>query len=181
MEFRKANALELELRNMIKWLIKSLLRFQYLLYLLHLCKIYYLVLIGYNPHRQLKSSLGKNLSLYSLIGAWLVIALEAFAHRELKCSKYLSYELPLMYISLIMLLSLLTRLRKCFPFKFKAWKIIFHLLERLLHLFFLLKSQDNLQGNSRMELNNLVSLLTTLWRDQLYQLGHFQNSIEFFW
>ena len=180
MGFGKANILGLDSRNMIKWLIESLLGFQYLLNLLHSYRICYLVLIGYNLYGQLKSSLGKNLSLYSPIGVWLVISLKALVYRELECLKCLSYKLSLLYDGLMMLL-LSTRLRKCFPFKSNAWKIIFHLLVRLSHSFFLLKSQDNLQENSRMGLNDLVSLLTTLWRDQLHQLGHSQNLIEFSW
>ena len=144
MELVNANTLGLNLRNKIKWLIESCLRFQYLLNFLHLWRICLLVLMGYKPQGQLKSSLGKNLSLYSPIGAWLVIALKALAHKELEWLKYLSYKLPLMYDSSIKLLSLLKRSRKCFPFVSNAWKIIFYLLARLSHSFFLLKSQDNL-------------------------------------
>ena len=40
--------------------------------------------IKYDPHEHLNSSLGKNLSLYSSIGAWFIIALEALAHKELE-------------------------------------------------------------------------------------------------
>ena len=134
--------------------------------------------MGYNPHGQLKFSLEKNLSLYLLIRAWLVIAFVALAHNELKWPKYLSYNLPLMYNSLIVL-SLLSRSRKCFPFRSNTWKVIFHLLNRLSYLDFLLKSHENLHGKKGMRLNDLVSLSTTLWRDQLYQLGHSQNSIKF--
>jgi len=118
--------------------------------------------MGYNPHGQLKSSVGKNLSLYSQIGVWLVIALKALAYKELEWLKCLSHEPPLMYDSSMILLSLLTRSRKCFFFRFNTWKIILYLLARSSHLFFLLKSQDSLQGNNRMGLKDLVSILTTL-------------------
>ena len=137
--------------------------------------------MGYNLQGQLNSSLGKNLSLYSPIGAWLVIALEALAHRELKWPKNLSHELPLMYDSSMMLSSLSIRLRKCLPLRSDAWKIILHLLAMSSHSFFLLKSQDNLQGNSGMGLKDFVSLSTALWRGQLLRLGHSQNSITFSW
>ena len=40
--------------------------------------------MGYNLHGHLNSSLGKNLSLYLPIGAWLVNVLEAHIHREFK-------------------------------------------------------------------------------------------------
>jgi len=40
--------------------------------------------MGYNLHKQLKFSLEKNLSLYSLIEVWLVIALVVLAHNELE-------------------------------------------------------------------------------------------------
>ena len=41
-----------------------------------------LVSIGYKPQGQMKLSRGKNLNLYSPIGVWLVIALEAQAQSE---------------------------------------------------------------------------------------------------
>ena len=44
--------------------------------------MWYLDSIGYNPHKYLNSSLGKNLSLYSPVGAWLIITLEVYAHIE---------------------------------------------------------------------------------------------------
>ena len=170
MGFAKANALGLNSRNRMKWLIKSLLGFQYSLNLLHSCRMWFLDSMGYNLHGQLKSSLGKNLSLYSPIGAWLVITLKALAHSELEWPKCLSHGPPLMYDSSIMFSSLSSKSRKCFPFMSDAWKIILHLLARTSHSFFLLKSHDDLQGKSGIGLNNLVSLSTTLWRDQLHQL-----------
>jgi len=51
--------------------------------------------MGYDLHRYLNSSLGKNLSLYSLVGAWLVIALTAYAHKEFKWPNILSQDPPL--------------------------------------------------------------------------------------
>ena len=47
----------------------------------------------------------------------------------------------------------------------------------LSYSFFLLKSQDDLQGKIRVKLNFFVSLSTAAWRPQL-QLGQFQNSME---
>ena len=85
-----------------------------MLNLLYLWRIWCLDLIGYNLHRQLKSSLEKNLSLYSPIGAWLVIALVALTYRKLEWPKNLSHELPLIYNGSIGLLSASTRSRKCF-------------------------------------------------------------------
>ena len=165
----------------MKWPIESLLRFQYLLNLLHSCKMWHLVSIGYCLLGQLNSSLGKNLSLYSPIGVWLVITLDALAHNELEWLKYLSHEPPLIYDSSIVLLLLSLRSRKCLPFISDAWNVIFHLFTRLSHLFFLLKSQDDLLGKSRVGLNDFVSTSTALWRDHLHWLGHSQNSIESFW
>ena len=180
MGFGKANILGFNSRNMIKWPIESLLRFQYLLNLLYLCKMWHLVSIGYCLQGQLNSSLGKNQSLYSLIGVWLVIALDALVHNELKWPKYLSHEPPLIYNSSIVLSLLSTRLRKCLPFISDVWNVIFHLFTRSSHLFFLLKSQDDLLGKSRMRPNDFISTATTLWRDHLHWLEHSQNSIEFF-
>jgi len=48
----------------------------------------------------------------------------------------------------------------------------------LSHSFFLLKSQDDLQGKIKVKLNFFVSLLIAAWRSQLQQLGQFQNSME---
>ena len=79
------------------------------------------------------------------------------------------------------LLSSSHKSRNCHPFKSKAWKIIFHVLESSLHSFFLLKSHDDLHGKWGIRLNDLVSLSTTLWSNQLHQLGHSQNSIKFSW
>ena len=75
--------------------------------------------MGYNPHEQLQFSLEKNLSLYLLIEAWLVIALVALVHNELEWPKYLSYDLPLIYDSSVVL-SLSSRSRKCFSFRSNA-------------------------------------------------------------
>ena len=135
--------------------------------------------MGYDPYRQLKSSLEKNLILYSLIGAWLAIALDALAHRELEWGKNLSHELPLEYDSSMSLSSTSTRSRKSFPLISKAWKVIFQILIKLLYSDFLLKFHDYLQGRSRMELSDLVSLLIVLWKCHLLWLRYSQNSIVF--
>jgi len=108
--------------------------------------------MGYDLHGQLKSFLEKNLILYSLIRAWLVITLDALAHRELEWPKNLSHKLPLEYDGSMGLSSTSTRLRKCFPLVSKAWKVIFQILIKLLHSDFLLKSHNCLQERSRIGL-----------------------------
>ena len=45
-------------------------------------------------------------------------------------------------------------------------------------LFFLLKSQDNLQGKIGVKLNCFISLLIAVWRPQLQQLGQSQSLME---
>ena len=142
--------------------MESLWGFQYSLNILYLCKICYLDLMGYRPHRQLNSSLGKNLSLYSSIGTWLVIALVALAQSKLEWLKFWSYGLSLVYDSLSSLLSSSTRLRKWLLLRSDAWKIIFHLLVRSLHSSFLIKFQESLLGYKGVSLKDLVSELTTL-------------------
>ena len=137
--------------------------------------------MGYDPYRQLKSFLEKNLILYSLIEAWLVIALDALTHRELEWPKNLSHELPLEYNSSMSLSSTSIRSMKSFPLISKAWKVIFQILIKLLYSDFLLKFHDYLQGRSRMELSDLVSLLTVLWKCHLLWLRYSQNSIVFSW
>ena len=76
------------------------------------------------------------------------------------------------------LLLMLHNLKNCLPFKSEDWKIIFHILS---YLVFLPKSHKDLHEKWGKELKDLVSLSTTLWRDQLQWLGHSQNSIEFSW
>ena len=61
--------------------------------------------MGYDLHGQLKLSQGKNLSLYSPIGAWFVIALVALAYSEFEWLKNLSHEPPLTYEGSMILLS----------------------------------------------------------------------------
>ena len=161
----KENALLLNSRNRMKWLIESLLGFQYTLNLLHSWRIWCLISMGYSPHRQLKSSLGKNLSLYSPIGAWLMIALVALAHSEFECPRYLSQDPLLAYIGSRRLLSSSHNSKKCCPFRLDAWKAVFQLERMLLHLLFLLNSQDDLQGKRSRGLKHLVSVSTALWRD----------------
>ena len=158
--------------------MESLWGFQYLLNLLHSCKICRLDSMGYWPHGQLSSLLGKNLSLYSPIGAWLVIALVALVQSKFEWPKFWSHRPPLIYNGSSSLLSPSTRLRKWLPFRSDAWKIISHLLVRSLHSSFLLKSQESLLGYKGVGLKDLVSESTALWRCHLERLGHSQNSMQ---
>ena len=128
MQGKKANTLGLRTKNWTKWAIESLLRFQYLLNLLHLCKIWCLISIGWRLYRQLKSSLKKNHRWYSPVGVWFVIALVALVHSEFKWPKNWSHVLPLQYEGSKILLSLLTKSKKLFPFRSDAWKVIFQVL-----------------------------------------------------
>ena len=66
--YSKMKAFGLSVKNMMKWLNKSLLGFQYPLNLWHSWSICFLVSIGYLLHGQLKFLFGKNLRQYSLIG-----------------------------------------------------------------------------------------------------------------
>ena len=135
MGFGNANTFKFGSRNKIKWAIKFLLKFQYSLNLLHLWRMCHLDSIGYCLQGQLNSSLGKNLSLYLPIRAWLVITLETLAYNVLEWPKCLSHVPSLLYAGFKILLSLLTRSRKCLPFISDTWKVIFHLLMRLSHSF----------------------------------------------
>ena len=177
-EFKNENALGLNTKNMMKWLNESLLGFQYPLNLPHSYKIWHLVSMGYQSHRHLNSSLGKNLSLNSLIGAWFVMALVVYAQREFKWPKTFSHSPSLTYVGSIMLLSSSTRSKNCFSLRFEAWNIIFQMFKALLLLHFLLKSYEFLHEKRGNGWNVLVSLLTSLWRCHLRWLGHSQNSIE---
>ena len=85
----------------------------------------YLNLIGYKPHRHSNFSLGKNLSWYSPIDAWLTIALEALVQSKLECPKYLSYSFLLAIDGIIGHMLLSRSSRKCCPLLSEAWKCIF--------------------------------------------------------
>ena len=138
----KENALLLSSRNRMKWSIKSLLRFQYSSNLLYSWKIWYFISIKYSLYRQLKSSLGKNLSLYLPISVQLTIALVALVYRELEYPRYLSQDLFLVYVDSRRLLFTLYNSKKYYSFRSDTWKVIFQLERMLLHSLFLLNSQD---------------------------------------
>ena len=111
----------------------------------------------------------------------MVIALVALAYNILEWPIYYSHSLPLLYIGSKILLLLSTSSRKCLLFWSNTWKVIFQLLMMLSHSDFLLKSQEFLIGNSRVRMNNLVSILTCLWSFHSHLLGYSQNSIVFSW
>ena len=102
----------------------------------------------------------------------------ALAHRELECPKAWSHDSPLIYNGLIILKSLSSKSRKLFSLLSEAWKCIFYCLMISSLSVFLRKSHEVLQGNMGVGMNNLESLLTSLWNLHLRQLGHSQNSME---
>ena len=165
----------------MKWLNESLLEFQYPLNLQHSWSICLLVLIEYLLYEQLKFSFEKNLRWYSPIGAWLVIARVALAHRELKCPKAWSHSPPLIYDSSIILKSLSSKSRKLFPLLSETWKRIFHYLMISSLSVFLQKSHEVLQENMGVGLNDLEFLSMSLWNLHLRWLGYFQNLMELSW
>jgi len=142
----KVKAPGLNSRKATTWLSVSLIRFQKLLNPLQLWRIWHLVSIGWDLHKQQKSSFRKNLRQYSSIGAWLVIALVALAHIKFECPKYLIYRLPLYTKGLMEQSSLSSKSRKCSPLKLDIWKVICQFLILLSHSSFLLKLHNVLQG-----------------------------------
>ena len=140
-----------------------------------------LVSIGYSLHGHLNSSCRKNLSWYSPMAVWLTIALEALAQSKLECLKNLSHGPPLAYKGSMRFKSSSNSSKKCCPLASNAWNVILQLLRILLHLFFLSKFYEDLQGNMGTRSNFFVSLLTKLWRVQFLRLGQSQNSMELSW
>jgi len=138
----------------------SLIRFQYLLSLLHLWKIWCFDLIGYDPYRQLNSSLRKNLNWHSPIKAWFMMACVALVHNKLEYPKWLIYRPPFEYIGLISVRLSFSSLKNCFPLRSNTWKIIYHCLIILLLSFFLLKSHEVWQGKNKIRLNFFMFLFT---------------------
>ena len=98
--------------------------------------MYLLILIGYLLHRHMNSSLGKNLSQYSLIGAWLTMALIALVHSKFEWPKYLSHNPPFTYVSTILLRLSSRRSIKFLPLLSDTLNVTFHLLINLSHSFF---------------------------------------------
>ena len=149
--------------------------------LLHSWKIYCLILIGYWLHKHLNSSCGKNLSWYSSMGVWLMIALEALAYKELEWPKNFSYSPFLEYKDSIGFKSSSRRFKKYFSLLLEAWNVIFQLLRILSHSFFLSNFHKDLQGKIRTRSKFFISLLTIVWRVCLSWLGQFQNLIKLLW
>ena len=139
----------------------------------------HLVSIGYVPYGHVKLSLGKNLSWYSPIGAWLVIALVAWAQSEFEWPSCNSHRLPLEYDGLIRCKLLPRRSRKFLPLESDVWKVIFHCKRIELHSDFLQKSQEDLHGHEGIDTKFLVSLLTIWWSAHWCLLEQSQNSIQF--
>ena len=141
------------------------------------CKICCLDSIGYKLYGQANSSLGKNLSQYLLIGAWLTMALVALVQRELEWPKYWSQGSPLLADSSRGFELSSRSSRKFLPFRSDTWKDIFHceIIESQLH--FLQKSQDNLHGKIGDKSKLLVSLSTKECGSQFWLLGQSQNSM----
>jgi len=172
----KEKAFRLNSRKGTNWLIVSLIGFQYLLNLLHSWRIWRLDSIGCDLHGQLNSSLGKNLNRYSPVGAWFVIACVALAHNELEWPKWLIHGPPLVYEGSIFVRSLFSRLRRCFPLRSDAWKVMHHCLMISSLSSFLLKSHEVLQGKSGVRLSFFMSLSTNAWRGHSSLLRQSQNS-----
>ena len=93
--------------------------------------------MGYRLQEQVKLSLEKNLNWYSPIGAWLVIALDAWSQSKLEWPNCKSYGPPLEHNGLIGYKSSLKRLRKFFSLESDTWKVIFHWESMELHSDFL--------------------------------------------
>jgi len=65
-----------------------------------------------------KSSLGKNLSQYLLIGVWLIMALVALAHNKFNRLKYCNQKPPLIFKDIIEFRLLSNKSRKFLPLEF---------------------------------------------------------------
>ena len=174
---QKEKALGLSWRNKVKWVIVSLLEFQYLLNLLHSYSMCLLVLIEYMPYEHEKSFLRKNLSLYLPVGAWLIMALVALVHNKFDRPKYYNQELFLTFKSSIRFRLSSNKSRKFFPLESAAWKDILHynMAESLSLL--LQKFQEDLQGKEGTELKLLEYLSTKVYNDYFCLLGQSQNSM----
>ena len=97
----KQNTSGLNSKNIRILLRDSFFRFQDFLFYIQSNKMILSVSIEYSLHIYVKESLGKNLSLYLLIGAWFVISLVIQVHIEFDKPKYLSQVPLLEYIEWI--------------------------------------------------------------------------------
>jgi len=82
-------------------------------YRLHSMTMCSWVWISALPHKQLVGRWGKNLCLYSLIGAWPVVMREKRAHNELVNPIKESHEPPLLYIGFMTFWFSSSKSRKC--------------------------------------------------------------------
>ena len=120
------------------------------------------VLIEYSLYGHTNSFLGKNLSQYLPIGAWLTMALVALAHNEFEWPKYFSHNPSFKYISSILLRLSLRRSIKFLLLSSNALNITFYLLINSSHSFFQLNSHEDLHGKRGVKLNFLVLLSIAL-------------------
>ena len=85
----------------------------------------------------MNSSLEKNLSQYSPIGAWFVIALDKWVYNKFKWPNCYSQGPPLVFEGSREFRLLLSKSRKFFPLESDTWKSIFYCESIVLYSVFL--------------------------------------------
>ena len=122
---------------------------------------------------------GKNLCLYSPIGAWLVVMWVKRAHNELVNPIEGSYEPPLLYVGFMTFWFSSLKSRKHWPLLGLVVKESCHSWRILSHSFFWLNRCDSLLGKTEVQLSALTWLSTSWCLGYLALLGQNQNWILF--
>ena len=138
----------------------------------------FLVSIGSMLQEYEKSFLGKILSQYLPIGAWLIVALVALVHNEFEWLKYCNQELPLTFKDLVGFRLSSTKSRKFLLLESATWKDIPHCKRTELYFLFLQKSQEDLQEKVGMKLKLLEFLSIKECSGHFCLLEKSQNSIQ---
>jgi len=154
--------------SMRKWtkLLMMMLHGRVEEYRLHSMTMCLRVWISALLHKQLVGRWGKNLCLYSPIGAWLVVMREKWAHNELVNSIKGSHEPPLLYVGFMTFWFSSLKSRKHWPLLGLVVKEFCHLWRILSHSFFLLNRCDSLLGKTGVQLSALT------WSSTSWCLGH---------
>ena len=132
-----------------------------------------------SPHRQLVGRWGKNLCLYSPMGACPVVMRVNRAHSEFVKPMKGSHDPPLAYVGLMTCCFSFSKLRKYWPFLGLSVKDSCHSWRILLHSFFLLNKCDSLLGKTGVHLPALTWLSTSWCLGHLALLGQYQKWILF--
>ena len=148
------------------------------------CKLHSMTMCSWvwtlaSPHGQLVGRWGKNLCLYSPMGAWPVVMQVNWAHNKFVKPMKGSHDPPFVYVGLMTCCFSSLNFRKYWPFLMLFVKDSCHSWRMLSHSFFLLNRYDSLLGNTGVHLLALTWSPTSWCLGHLALLGQYQKWILF--